>query len=66
MLENDVKVFEGEELVYYIDVYYDGKDVYGIESSDELIASVTSDKIEVEAACFDCVFFYIPAEFVSA
>ena len=48
LLENDVKVFEGEELVYYIDVYYDGKDVYGIESSDELIASVTSDKIEVE------------------
>ena len=47
-LQNSVQVWEGEELTYYINVYYDGKDVYGVASGDEVTANVTSDIITVE------------------
>ena len=47
-LDDSVHVFENDELIYYINVYYDGKDVYGVESSDTNISDVNSGYIYVE------------------
>lgn len=42
------KVEENSELIYYIDVYYDGKDKNGIATSNGATADVYSDYIYVE------------------
>lgn len=47
-IENDVRVEENSELIYYIDVIYDGKDAQATTSSDSATASVYSDYIYVE------------------
>ena len=47
-LENDVKVEENSELIYYIDVSYDGIDGVSVSSSDTATADVFSDYIYVE------------------
>lgn len=47
-LQNSIQVWEGDKLTYYINVYYDGKDVYGVASGEEVTANVTSDIITVE------------------
>ena len=47
-VENDVKLEENSELIYYIDVNYDGKDANATTSSDSATASVYSDYIYVE------------------
>ena len=47
-LENDVRVKENSELIYYIDVLYDGKDGNAVSSSDNATAQVYSDYIYVE------------------
>ena len=47
-IENDVRVEENSELIYYIDVIYDGKDAEATTSSDNATASVYSDYIYVE------------------
>lgn len=47
-LENDVRVAENSELIYYLDITYDGKDGEAITSSDSATAQVYSDYIYVE------------------
>ncbi len=47
-LENDVKLEENSELIYYIEVNYDGKDGSAVSSSDSATAQVYSDYIYVE------------------
>lgn len=47
-LDNDVEVEFDSELIYYLDVTYDGVDKYGIQSKDNIISNVTSDYIYVE------------------
>ena len=47
-LENDARVKPNSELIYYIDVIYDGKDADVITSNDSTVASVYSDYIYVE------------------
>ena len=47
-LENDVRIEENSELIYYIDDIYDGKDVEATTSSDNATARVYSDYIYVE------------------
>ncbi len=47
-LENSTQVFEGDKLTYYINVYYDGKDYHGIQSSDTVTADIGSGYIYVE------------------
>ena len=41
-IENDVRVEENSELIYYIDVIYDGKDAEATTSSDNATAKVYS------------------------
>jgi len=48
VLGNDVHVFENSELIYYINVNYDGKDINGVESSDIEISDIRSGYIYVE------------------
>lgn len=56
-LENDVKVEENSELIYYIDVTYDGKDGEAITSSDSATSQVYSDYIYVEDKIPDGLLF---------
>lgn len=56
-LEDSVHVFENDDLVYYINVYYDGKDVYGVESSDSNSAEISSGYISVEDKLPDGLIF---------
>lgn len=48
LLGSSTHVFEDDDLTYYINIYYDGKDVHGIESNDTTIAEIKSDYIYVE------------------
>ena len=48
LLENGTHIFEDDDLTYYINIYYDGKDVSGIESSDTVTANINSGYIYVE------------------
>lgn len=48
MLDNDVQVEKNTTLTYYLDVYYDGVDAKGIESSDTTTADIKSGYIYVE------------------
>lgn len=48
LLDNNVKVESNSEIIYYLTVSYDGKDEYGVESSDTTISQVRSGYIEVE------------------
>lgn len=56
-LENDVRIEENSELIYYIDVIYDGKDVEATTSSDNATARVYSDYIYVEDKIPDGLIF---------
>ena len=56
-IENDVRVEENSELIYYIDVIYDGKDVEATTSSDSATARVYSDYIYVEDKIPDGLIF---------
>lgn len=47
-LENDVQVAENSELIYYLEVTYDGVDRNGIKSDSSTFAKVYSDYILVE------------------
>ena len=47
-LQNNVEVEPSTELTYYLNVKYDGVDVSGISSSDNVVANVQSDIIFVE------------------
>lgn len=46
-LESGVRVKENTELRYYLTVNYDGVDKDGVESSDETIANIKSNVVEV-------------------
>ena len=46
-LENGAEVELDSELTYYINVKYDGVDVFGTESSDAQMANITSNRIKV-------------------
>lgn len=48
LLESGTHLFEDDDLVYYINVYYDGKDISGVESSDTVTADISSGYIYVE------------------
>ncbi len=48
ILEDGVEVKENTELIYYLDVTYDGVDVNGIESTGSNLPNVYSDYIYVE------------------
>lgn len=47
LLESGVQVEPQSELTYYLDVYYDGVDKYGIESSDTVVADLNSSTIQI-------------------
>ena len=47
VLEDGVEVEKDTELTYYLHVKYDGVDVSGVESSDQVTAEVLSDRIKV-------------------
>ena len=47
VLEDGVEVEKNSELTYYLHVKYDGVDVSGVESSDQVMAEVLSDRIKV-------------------
>lgn len=47
ILENGVEVQPNSELTYYLDVYYDGVDKFGVESSDTTIADLNSSTINI-------------------
>lgn len=47
-LQDGTRVEPLSELIYYIDVNYDGKDIEGVESSDKTTAEINSDIINVE------------------
>ncbi len=47
-LENDSRIAPNSELIYYIDVIYDGTDAKAVTSSDNATADVYSDYIYVE------------------
>ncbi len=47
-LNNDVEVEPNSDLIYYLDVTYDGIDKYGIESTDSVKSNVISDYIYIE------------------
>jgi len=48
ILEDDVEVMPNTELIYYLDVTYDGVDKYGVESSDTTTSEIKSGYIYVE------------------
>ncbi len=48
ILENDVEVKPKTDLIYYLNVNYDGVDRMGIESSDTTMSEVSSGLIHVE------------------
>ncbi len=47
-LDNDVEVEFNSELIYYLEVTYDGVDKYGLESNDNTRSEITSDYIYIE------------------
>lgn len=47
LLESGVQVEPESELTYYLDIYYDGVDKYGIESSDTVVADLNSSTIQI-------------------
>ena len=47
VLEDGVEVEKNTELTYYLHVKYDGVDVSGVQSSDQVTAEVLSDRIKV-------------------
>lgn len=48
LLENDVEVEPDSELIYYLSIKYDGKDLIGGFSSDSVVSEVYSDDIYIE------------------
>ena len=48
LLDNDVEVEENSELIYYLNVSYDGVDRNGSKSSDTTISKISSGVISVE------------------
>jgi hypothetical protein len=46
-LENDARVEEYSELIYYLNISYDGVDIDGVESSDTATSNVIGDVINV-------------------
>ena len=47
-IEDGTRVEAESELIYYIDVEYDGKDIEGVESNDDVTANIKSGYINVE------------------
>ncbi|MBR3210428.1 MAG: InlB B-repeat-containing protein [Bacilli bacterium] len=47
-LENDVEVQPKSELIYYLNISYDGVDKNGVQSSDTTISEITSGTIFIE------------------
>lgn len=47
-LENGARVQPQSELYYYLDVYYDGVDKFGNQSSDSNLAEINSNEITIE------------------
>lgn len=47
-LDNDAEVEFNSELIYYLDITYDGVDKYGIESDDNIQSEIISDYIYIE------------------
>ena len=47
-LFNDEELVQNSELIYYLDVYYDGVDKDGVKSSDTVIADINSGIMYVE------------------
>lgn len=56
-LDNDSKVEANSELVYYLDVTYDGVDKHGVESNDQTRSSISSDSISIEDRIPDGLIF---------
>lgn len=56
-LDNDVEVEPNTELIYYLDVSYNGVDKYGTESNDTTVSEITSDYIFVEDKIPDGLLF---------
>ena len=56
-LENDVEVEEYSELTYYLNISYDGKDQYGVESSDTATSKVVGDTIYIKDKIPDGLLF---------
>lgn len=48
ILSNDVEVVPNSNLTYYLTVHYDGKDVYGNDSTTNITADIVSGYIHVE------------------
>ena len=48
LLDNDVEVEENSELIYYLNVSYDGVDRNGSKSSDTTMSKISSGVISVE------------------
>ncbi len=48
ILDNDVEVEKNSELIYYLDVKYDGIDVFGVPSSNAQLSEINSSIILVE------------------
>ena len=47
-LYNDEELVQGSELIYYLDVYYDGVDKDGTKSSDTVVSDVNSGYMYIE------------------
>ena len=45
---DDAKLQLGSELTYYLEIYYDGVDIHGVQSTDSLEAEIASGYIYVE------------------
>lgn len=56
-LENDTRVEPNSDLIYYLNVNYDGVDRFGVESSDDVIADVNSGVIYVQDTIPDGLIF---------
>lgn len=56
-LDNDTEVEFNSELIYYLDITYDGVDKYGIESNDSTLSRITSDYIYIEDKLPDGLIF---------
>lgn len=48
LLDNDIEVSKDSELIYYLNVSYDGVDVNGVDSSSGVVSNINSDVIYVE------------------
>lgn len=63
-LENGTRVQPNSDLIYYLNVSYDGVDRFGIQSSEDVIADVNSGVIYVQDTIPDGLIFngFVPTE----